>query len=467
MSEFKAAFTTPRDSLYFLHIPKTAGTSLRQWLSDLFSAEHFLPCDHLDDLKAMAPEDIRQHRFFSGHFSTHLTDFVAPPPATITWLREPVARQISDYHFTRDQFEHLSQIALSHGRHDWIEFWKKTQDLSLAELCQSEAHLGYSDNLQVRYLTGNIEIPDRVEINETILAQAKQKLAEIFHVGLCEQMDPSIDMLTHKLRHPYKPLRVTMNQGQKQNRQHDLSAAELRIIREANHYDLQLYQFAQQLFAGRLEAFWESATGAVVDSQEIIEMYRRPETMEIIQQHITNHFLQSHPLPNGEPGPFVVDFADAVFQSGWYPRIKMDNGQYLRRAGPGRVSRFFAPLSHQSNYLLQFKIVLCPDPQIPRTLKLFVDNSPIRLEHDEVKTREGQTEFFMRGFIPSRLIARGQSHSELRLESTHTIEQKVEFDSLRHISLSTHAFTFSPISLDLVKKHQLDWPVECVPIFQF
>ena len=405
MSEFKPEYTTPLERLYFLHIPKTAGTSLRQWLSDLYGAEQFLPCDHLDDLKAMSPETIQQYRFFSGHFSTHLAEFLNPQPATITWLREPIARQISDYHFTRDQFEHLAQIALSHGRHDWIEFWKQTQHLSLAELCQCEAHLGYSDNLQVRYLTGNIELPDRVEINETILAQAKQNLTEIFHVGLCEQMDPSIDMLTHKLRHPYKPLRVTMNQGKKPNRQHNLSAKELGVIREANHYDIKLYAFARQLFAERLEAFWKSATQMSLDAQQITKMYRTPETTNIIEPYITNHFLQSHPLPNPEPKPFVVDFSDAVFLSGWYPRVKMDNGQYLRRAGPGRISRFFAPLSHQSNYLLRFKIVLCPDQQIPRTLKLFVDNSPIRLEHDEVKTRDGQTEFFMRGFIPVSRIA--------------------------------------------------------------
>src|SRR6516225_4225260 len=54
--------------LYFLHVPKTAGTSLRYWLWDAFASEDFVECHRVVDLDAADSARIEKARFYSGHF---------------------------------------------------------------------------------------------------------------------------------------------------------------------------------------------------------------------------------------------------------------------------------------------------------------------------------------------------------------------------------------------------------------
>ena len=54
--------------LYFLHIPKTAGTSVRAWAEGLFPHDAILPAHHINPMEALPDEIILKCRFASGHF---------------------------------------------------------------------------------------------------------------------------------------------------------------------------------------------------------------------------------------------------------------------------------------------------------------------------------------------------------------------------------------------------------------
>lgn len=100
----------------FQHVPKTAGSSLRGELAaaltpnahiHLDGTDPAIPYhDRLDAAVAAfaAGEAARPCRFVSGHiFERHIRGIraAAPPARIITYLRDPVARFISDYRYQR------------------------------------------------------------------------------------------------------------------------------------------------------------------------------------------------------------------------------------------------------------------------------------------------------------------------------------------------------------------------------
>jgi hypothetical protein len=79
------------DRLYFNHIPRTAGTSVRIWLNSFFDATSACPHLHRHEFRQAPEEELRGYRFFSGHLQDlPLTLFGGELPV-VTILREPRA----------------------------------------------------------------------------------------------------------------------------------------------------------------------------------------------------------------------------------------------------------------------------------------------------------------------------------------------------------------------------------------
>ncbi len=85
----------------FLHIPKTAGTSIRSFLARFFLSRHICPAIDNKQLRTLPIEQLRSYRMFSGHFHWKSLDQIEGPSFTFSVLREPVARILSFYFFLR------------------------------------------------------------------------------------------------------------------------------------------------------------------------------------------------------------------------------------------------------------------------------------------------------------------------------------------------------------------------------
>ena len=92
-----------RKSLYFLHIPKTAGTTLISIIDDHFNLDSILHEQVWNEILPKIPETFSQFRLIRGHFGYGLHRVLTKKPLFLTMLREPVDRVLSFYeHIRRD-----------------------------------------------------------------------------------------------------------------------------------------------------------------------------------------------------------------------------------------------------------------------------------------------------------------------------------------------------------------------------
>ena len=94
---------------YFLHIPKTAGTSVSTWLQAQ-AGLRFCPDNLWSQLLRRDCASLGDFDFFAGHFYTGLADYLNRDLTTFTFLRHPVERSISHYlHVMREEGHYLHQ----------------------------------------------------------------------------------------------------------------------------------------------------------------------------------------------------------------------------------------------------------------------------------------------------------------------------------------------------------------------
>ena len=100
------------DVAYYLHIPKTAGTSVNAVLESYFDLDSIFQGKSWQSLILHKPKNFSKIQLFSGHFGYGLHRILKKKPVFLTMLRDPIQRTISDYyHIRRDPtFWHDNKI---------------------------------------------------------------------------------------------------------------------------------------------------------------------------------------------------------------------------------------------------------------------------------------------------------------------------------------------------------------------
>ncbi|MEL4894240.1 sulfotransferase family 2 domain-containing protein [Crocosphaera sp. Alani8] len=420
-------------SFYFLHIPKTGGTSLQYWLTDLFldlfPASQNMPYVIIEELDNISPEEINQYKLFMGHFGLKLYDYLLEMPTTITWLRDPVLREISDYFYKKESYEYLVSISEDHNS-EWIKYYEFVNQCSLSELCQSGAFIGYSDNLQVRHLSGIFPQQGYVECTQTMLEEAKNNLKNLFYFGICEWMASSIDLLNYYLDYPSRPLAINSNQGKvsAKKRLKQFTEEDIKIISHVNRYDVELYNFAKQEFSRRFQEMYQQYDNyiSLKDIPEILNNYKNSPIQTSTHQILYKNFqLKNYDIEQKDQINFT--FNDQAFLSNWYER-EFSSDKVFRWAGLDTTSTIFFPLKPNKNYQIQFNIINYISLDIIDSLKLQVNQSDILLTKVVIPATESTQNmdtFLVHGQIPAQLISKNQPFTEIKLIVDKTVAKEV------------------------------------------
>lgn len=439
-----SALDLPCDRLYFLHIPKTGGTSLRYWLDDLFANEDRLKCDLIGQVNRFDLEKINRHRFFSGHFGYKIFDYLDGPIPTVTWLRAPLSREISQYQFIRSRYDELVKIARDNHQPAWIEYYDLVRSRPLAEICQANYFVGYNDNLQTRYLSGAFPCDNATNVDRAMLEQAKSNLSKLWFVGICEWMAPSIDLLSHKLACPRRQLSIRSNKtiALSNDLATILTDPEQNAILEVNRFDVELYDYARALFADRFLEFWKTlpiASGTLPTVDGILARYADPQIDLAIKQAVDANFqMRRRKIP--QSNSVDVEFARANFFSGWYPRDAGKFNKVIRWAGPAHASSIFVPIDPHRSYHFSCDAHYVVSYPILKNLTLRIGEQRFPTEWHQINDSRGGHFYKINGFIPRDVLCEDDAFTEIILETCESVEVEIPNDQTRRVSLATDGF---------------------------
>jgi hypothetical protein len=293
-----------RDPLLFLHMPKTAGTSMRTYLARQYAIGDILPAANWGDV-ARGGFDPAAYRLCAGHFSYNFRPLCAPGTKTLTLLRDPVERYLS-------HFRHARIDPAFDGHHESL------RSLNISQVIRDEERAWQWANLQCRWLARSADhrrvvallhddphadpaILETANSHEALVERACEHLDSIDFVGVVEDLDMVSDELVEALGfHPSRPFPIE-NVAQADWTMETVTSEDREIIRGLNRLDNTLYDYA--LNSGR-----RRRRGRIVTALARRGTYNIPQL------------------------PFTIDVAGAMPGEGWGP-AEHDGGTTWRWTG--------------------------------------------------------------------------------------------------------------------------------------
>lgn len=253
-------------TIIFLHVPKTAGTTFRDMtrlkisLSPPTNLLHKnltfgLPGIHpftkrCEAISSLPLKKRKQIRFIYGHFGVGAHNFLEQHSTYFTVLRDPIARTISAFSYLRSEFMANRGI-----------FPRPDDDLEAFAQSTGQYSPFYINNLQVRMLASSdtsIDPAPDEPCSEQMLQLAIANIEKHFPVvGLTEQFDESLLLIKQQLGWQ-TCFYATMNITSKKQAENKYKQCDLDAVRDANQWDIKLYEFVQQRLQEQIDEYGSS-----------------------------------------------------------------------------------------------------------------------------------------------------------------------------------------------------------------
>ncbi len=242
--------------VYFMHIPKTAGTTVKTWMKRYYRASQRV------DIVRPTSEKIRQAQrpsksyVYSAHFGRPLFNLIGRSDlAVLTVLRDPIERAVSEfYHYQRRQAQQLAAGELQPAT-------QKLLDGPIDAYVADPAFSYIFSNRQTRCLSGmNMSAAMDQFLKENSINQpseasfsiAARWLQQIPIIGITEEYERTTELISTQLGIPLEGSRSRQlaNRGRApgQTYRERLSPATLEMLETLNREDTELYQLGRELF---------------------------------------------------------------------------------------------------------------------------------------------------------------------------------------------------------------------------
>ena len=366
-------------TLLLLHIRKTAGTALRIFLENHFSAAEHLDIPHSTD------DDPNGYRFVSGHLTFDYVSRFRNRPILLPTLRDPLERALSAYSYYHDpvqmawarrlrstwpdrrEVERLNRQFDAVERHDLISLLRDQPAVAQEVL----------GNVQTRALAGvSPEHPATPEV----LQRALTNLRQCDLVWLHDRATVSLSLMFRNLGWESTTALDHYNVTRKRLRATDLSSAVIDALHELTQQDTVLYRAANDLLDQRLAEPPPSPDGLA-------------------------------PVP--EPDRPVFTFDQPIHGSGWYQRERDSDG-FFRWTGESANLRLF--YSGPAPNAVRLQVTHAANWTAVATFRLWLNGHELRpsVSGEQLPTT-------IEAVIPSEVSDKASSRFELRLQSGATV----------------------------------------------
>jgi len=253
-----------KPALMFIHLPKTGGTTLWHVLNKQFHyttlQKQLIVPSEVDEFFSKQMNVKCKYDLIGGHFNFGLHTQLEREVNYITLLRDPIERIISEYYYTLSTKEHIYHKYLIENKINFEQF----------------IETGFGDgkdtnwNCMARMLAGNYTEGD----TEIDLDMAKQNLKEnLLTIGLTEEFDETLQILKWKLGWSIEPFYVKHNVTKSRPKISEIDSTTKEMIAEKNKYDIELYNYAKELFEEEKKEYGDNFVTDVREFQFFNKIY--------------------------------------------------------------------------------------------------------------------------------------------------------------------------------------------------
>jgi len=222
---------------FFLHIPKTAGTSLLEAFKKVLGRDSVMHVNYAqDNISLPKIQYINHYPLVAGHMTIEQYKKNFRDRYCIVFLRNPVDRFISQFYFYKHNIDWPSD--------HFVEDAKEMDLASYIEKYKGKHILNFW-NLQTFFLNGFID--NRLTEKE-YLDIAKNNLSKVNFIGISEYFADSLDLLCYDCSWPPVQEIPHANASSKRPLLKDIESGIFEQIKEMSYLDIELYEYGLELF---------------------------------------------------------------------------------------------------------------------------------------------------------------------------------------------------------------------------